>query len=397
MANGTPLSSGLALSDTLQQMLTRDRELKRQTMLDELARKQTEQNMSIQQQNADAMSEWRKGQAAQQVAQANERYVSSFDEGEFGIGDNLKGRFSPEVEKALFESGRLGKLNPTAGANAGSGMEEDFAEGVYSMGSPKTRQRAARQQGFTQLIQSGVLTDPNKTPAEKMIAIQQAFPDDQSITGTELKAMAGGDTVPHYRIDAQGRAVFDQNLPANSRLSQVDRPPVEPNHEFHPEVDPKTGIQTGRFFAFNPKTRKMELIEGPLPVGTRPPPPATTRTSPRPINDGVQQNLAKLSAEWSRLARQSPTSNMTLAAKDAYVQALRGTLNNANLDPNLHHVKQAADAIIVRKLKRDPNVPKDIGQIIADAKESGAFKDDHEVAVFANLLQSILPTIPELP
>ncbi len=93
---------------------------------------------------------------------------------------------------------------------------------------------------------------------------------------------------------ANWRTGIQQDL-ANLRQSQG--PPAQ-SHQLVPEVDPKTGQQTGRFLGYNTKTNAFEPVGGVAPQATKAPPGAAqdaekekSKTTARTTLDRLDQDI----------------------------------------------------------------------------------------------------------
>ncbi len=263
MAQNIPLTPGSAMSQVLQGSLERDRELQRQAMLDALQKRQIESNLETARINAEALGEQRKAYAQQMRAHADERTVGAFDEGQFGIGTDLSGRFDPEMQATLMKYGRLSPTNP----NAGKGNEEDFAEGVFSAGSPKERERAKRKTAIQSLASQ--LGDPQMV--NQLMALAEL---DDNITGTELSGIFKPQTKPVYRTRLDGTIEKVGDVPFNAQMTQVDRIPPGPQGPTPVLVQREDPNNPGKYFSGWVKPGDEEALNKFMNPAPPSPPPA---------------------------------------------------------------------------------------------------------------------------
>ncbi len=306
---GVPLSSGLALSGSLQDILTRQKVEARQQMLDEMARQEQESRQQYQAESLKSLQEQRK-------VLNEQRILGMLDSGVYGAGENVDG-MDPEVLEVGKRYGRIQHLpgettttqtpfmapNPQ-GETEGT-LDQNMAESVtvrpdrnVYRGSPAELKNRRRQQEVGKAMEA--ISDPNMGYLEKMTILANAWGMDTLPSGvfTALQPeqeMGIVDEATGKISAAINPATGKPFRTSGNPLTVRNRPPQGPQPQFVGLTpDGKEGV-----FAVGGTFRTA-----PLPQGGIAPKPTTARPAGYvPVLDNASsQKLAdaraKLGAGW---------------------------------------------------------------------------------------------------
>lgn len=380
-----PLSSGFAVSSTLQNILNRKKADQRQAMIDELSRKKIESGISVDEENARGLA-------------ANREMLNTVREGQmindFGkqhtMGDDLS-TVDPMFLRVLQKHGMISesplKLQPqvttseapqTGGAPtpeqldamAANAPHPEAKKGTYFSGMPEQVEEERRRSDLGGLISRGIFSDTSDmSPSERMVALAQAM-GDKNVPSSVYSSM-----------EPQGNLyVTDEASGKTSAQLGPDGKPIHTGRQGNVFQVRNRPPQGGQPQAFSHTGPNGETIWSWIRPGENIPTDSHRGNPAAPVRQGdlLPPAIANQLAKFKTAAR--PSMFTTKAQSDRFK-----TYGDTALTMASRRVSDPSVITAIQQIRNNPNEKRPNDQIIKDIAADPNVKPD-ELADFTELL-----------